>query len=85
MFQKANAYYADWRDRKGKRHRKAFKNRIEAENYEAQQKDEVHPKSSGAARRSQPSSPRTSRQRTRTTTVKKSATRASQSSKHSRR
>lgn len=44
MYEKGNRYLADWYDRKGKRRRKSFATPEEAEQYEAAQKNQSHPK-----------------------------------------
>lgn len=43
MFEKHNRFYADWRDRKGARHRKAFLTAGEAGAFEAVQKEKARP------------------------------------------
>jgi hypothetical protein len=44
MFEKSGKYYADWRDRNGKRLRKSFRTPRAALQYEAEQKELTHPK-----------------------------------------
>ena len=44
MFEKGNSYYADWRDRSGKRKRKSFETAEQAEAYEQAQKVVASPK-----------------------------------------
>jgi len=44
MFEKNGKYYADWRDRKGKRKRKSFTSARAALRYEEEQKELAHPK-----------------------------------------
>ncbi|SNT19073.1 hypothetical protein SAMN05421770_10552 [Granulicella rosea] len=44
MYQKGNTYYADWRDRKGVRKRKAFTDENQAQAYEDHQKGVARPK-----------------------------------------
>src|SRR5258708_29534593 len=44
MYEKGNSYYADWRDRAGKRKRKSFETAEQAEAYEQAQKVVAHPK-----------------------------------------
>ena len=44
MFEKANKFYADWRDSKGKRKRKSFVSMKAAQKYEEEQKAITHPK-----------------------------------------
>jgi hypothetical protein len=44
MFEKAGKFYADWRDRSGKRMRRSFKSQRAALQYEAEQKALAHPK-----------------------------------------
>lgn len=51
MFEKAGKYYADWRDRKGTRHRKSFNSARAALRFEAEQKELVHPKIKARAKR----------------------------------
>jgi hypothetical protein len=42
MHQKGSRFYADWRDRRGVRHRRAFATAEEATAYEAEQKRRNH-------------------------------------------
>lgn len=56
MYQKSNRFYADWRNRKGVRLRKAFATAEEAIEYEERQKAAARPKQQGAGRPSQKSS-----------------------------
>ncbi len=44
MYLKNGKYYADWRDRKGKRLRKSFTSERAALRFEAEQKELAHPK-----------------------------------------
>jgi len=44
MFYKGSLYFADWRDRKGVRHRKSFTTEEAATDYEAAQKVTARPK-----------------------------------------
>lgn len=44
MFEKSGKFYADWRDRKGKRLRKSITSRRAALQFEAEQKAAAHPK-----------------------------------------
>jgi len=44
MFEKNGKFYADWRDRSGKRLRKSFTSKRAAFQFEAEQKDIAHPK-----------------------------------------
>lgn len=44
MYQEHNRFYADWRDRKGVRHRRAFTTAAQAEAFELTQKALNHPK-----------------------------------------
>ncbi len=60
MFQKGNRFYADWRDRRGARHRRAFTTAAEAEQFEVEQKQRNHPKRKGPADKSPRSSGPTS-------------------------
>ena len=62
MYSKQNRFYADWRDKKGKRHRKAFTTANEATRYELEQKARYRSKTQGTAQQSQkPSVPTTQR------------------------
>ena len=47
MFEKCGKFYADWRDRKGVRHRKSFTSKRAALKFEQEQKELAHPKSRG--------------------------------------
>lgn len=60
MYQKDNRFYADWRDRRGNRRRKAFLTAAEATEYEERQKVAVRPKAQGVASPSRKPSRRTS-------------------------
>jgi len=44
MFEKNGKYYADWRDRTGRRQRKSFTSQRAALRYEEEQKELAHPK-----------------------------------------
>jgi len=44
MFEKAGKFYADWRDRAGIRHRKSFASARAAIRFEAEMKEQAHPK-----------------------------------------
>lgn len=44
MFEKNGKFYADWRDRSGKRLRKSFTSKRAAFQFEAEQKEVAHPK-----------------------------------------
>jgi hypothetical protein len=58
MFRKGNLYFADWRDRKGVRHRKSFNNPEAASVYESAKKAEKVGKTAGRkAKTSRPVSP----------------------------
>jgi hypothetical protein len=48
MYQKDNRFYADWRDRRGVRRRKAFTSADAATAYEEEQKNAARPKTRGA-------------------------------------
>lgn len=50
MFNKGSLYFADWRDRKGVRHRKSFRNAEDATAYEAAQKVSARPKTKSKGR-----------------------------------
>jgi hypothetical protein len=50
MYEKAGKYYADWRDRSGKRKRKSFASRRAALTFEEEQKEIAHPKSTARGR-----------------------------------
>lgn len=52
MFMKGLLYFADWRDRKGVRHRKSFSTAEKATDYEAAQKLAARPKKPSKAKRS---------------------------------
>jgi hypothetical protein len=52
MFEKSGKYYADWRDKKGKRKRKSFNSKRAAQRHEEEQKELTHPKPQARARRS---------------------------------
>lgn len=52
MFEKQGKFYADWRDRTGRRLRKAFTTRRAALHFEAEQKELAHPKSKARGQRS---------------------------------
>jgi hypothetical protein len=56
MYEKDGRYYADWRDKRGRRLRKSFTSGRAATRYEAEQKELAHPKKK--ARR--PHSPKSS-------------------------
>ncbi len=61
MFEKNGSYYADWRDAKGQRIRKAFTTKRAALKYEAEQKSIITaPKTNGARKPLRPSSRLTS-------------------------
>jgi hypothetical protein len=55
MFKKRERYYADWRDKNGKRTRKAFDSEGAALAHEATQKENAHSKQKGAGRKSRTS------------------------------
>jgi hypothetical protein len=50
MFEKQGKFYADWRDKAGRRKRKSFTSPRAALRHEADQKEAAHPKQSGAVR-----------------------------------
>jgi len=52
LYEKGNKYFADWRDRKGLRHRKSFSSPEEAQAYELEQKERAHPKGNSKGQRS---------------------------------
>ncbi|MGA8088276.1 MAG: hypothetical protein WCA10_13275 [Terracidiphilus sp.] len=56
MFEKQGKFYADWRDRAGKRLRKCFTTKRAALQFEAEQKELAHPKPSARGQRSPHSS-----------------------------
>jgi hypothetical protein len=68
MYEKHNRFYADWRDKRGNRKRKAFLTAKDAERYELEQKAKARPKTQGAARPSTissvPTTPRGSSKKT---------------------
>ena len=51
MYEKDGRFYADWRDRKGKRLRKSFTSQRAALRFEAEQKELAHPKTKALGRR----------------------------------
>lgn len=57
MFEKSGKFYADWRDRKGVRHRKSFKSERAALAYEAEMREVSHPKHKAVGQQSRGSSP----------------------------
>jgi hypothetical protein len=50
MFEKSGKYYADWRDKRGKRLRKSFTSKRAALLFEAEQKEQAHPKKTARGR-----------------------------------
>ncbi len=56
MFTKGSRFYADWRDKRGTRRRRAFTTAEEATTYEAEQTQRTHPKPKGPALKSPRSS-----------------------------
>jgi len=52
MFEKQGKFYADWRDRTGRRLRKAFSTRRAALTFETEQKELAHPKTKARGLRS---------------------------------
>ena len=50
MFEKSGKYYADWRDKTGRRRRKAFKSERAALRHEEEQKELAHPKGKATGR-----------------------------------
>ena len=64
MFEKNGHYFADWRNRRGKRQRKSFTSEADAIRYEQEQRAIAHPKIKGKARPSRrsfaPTSPKRS-------------------------
>jgi len=52
MFQKQGKFYADWRDKSGKRLRKSFTSKAAALQFEAEQKDLAHPTTQARGQRS---------------------------------
>lgn len=60
MYQKGNIYLADWRDRKGVRHRKSFDNPEAARVFEDVQRAAHRPKKKGPVQLSGKRSPRSS-------------------------
>jgi hypothetical protein len=51
MFEKQGKFYADWRDRSGKRLRKSFHSAKAALQFEAEQKELAHPKQTAGGTR----------------------------------
>jgi len=68
MYEKHNRFYADWRDRRGNRKRKAFLTAKDTERYELEQKAKARPRTQGTARPSTisfvPTTPRGSSKKT---------------------
>jgi hypothetical protein len=62
MYQKDNRFYADWRDKRGNRRRKAFTSGEAAQTYEDAQKELARPKALAAGEPSRKSSYRGSSQ-----------------------
>jgi len=60
MFEKNGKWYADWRDRRGKRLRKSFTSKRAAMLFEAEQRSLAHPKQNARGQRLRPSSSRAS-------------------------
>lgn len=56
MYEKDGKFYADWRDRSGRRLRKSFTSKRAALKFEADQKELAHPKGKATGRRLQPCS-----------------------------
>jgi hypothetical protein len=56
MFTKHNRFYADWRDRRGVRKRKAFLTAADATRFEMEQQAKAHPKKQDTERASKRSS-----------------------------
>lgn len=81
MFEKDNRFYADWRDRKGVRRRKAFTTADAAQLHEETEKNKARPKKRGAEPQSLPSSAPTSQPGTRRKAIPTRATRPKTSSK----
>lgn len=61
MYTKGSRFYADWRDRRGNRRRRAFATQQEAITWEEEQKRLAHPKKAGPAHKSPRSSGPTSK------------------------
>ncbi len=57
MYEKNGKFYADWRDRSGKRLRKSFTSERAALRFEAEQKELAHPKTKALGRRLRTFSP----------------------------
>jgi hypothetical protein len=51
MFEKGGKFYADWRNRKGKRLRKSFTSKRAAQQFEDDMKEAAHPKTKALVRR----------------------------------
>ena len=73
MFTKGSRFYADWRDKRGTRRRRAFTTAEEATAYEAEQKQRTHPKPKGPALKSPRSSGPTSKRGKRPVAVRTAA------------
>lgn len=58
MFEKNGKFYADWRDRSGKRLRKSFTSKRAALMFEADQRELAHPKQNARGQALRPSSSR---------------------------
>lgn len=56
MFEKSGKYYADWRDKSGRRLRKSFTSKAAALQFEADQKELAHPKTAARGQQSPRSS-----------------------------
>ena len=52
MFEKSGKYYADWRDKSGRRLRKSFTSKAAALQFEADQKELAHPKTAARGQQS---------------------------------
>lgn len=63
MFEKNGKFYADWRDRSGRRLRKSFETKRAALQYEAEQKTKAHPNERARGRQLPASSAHSSRVR----------------------
>lgn len=76
MYQKNAAYFADWRDRKGRRHRKSFPTAALALQHQQEQRAHTHPQKA-----KEPPSPRSLRRNSHARASNKATSRGSR--KHS--
>lgn len=77
MFEKNGKYFADWRDRKGRRLRKSFNSERAALLHEAAMKEAAHPKPKARGKQSPAFSARSTSKAARQTQTKLSSSRPS--------